>query len=306
MAFWWVNQGKTWRDEVLGGFMWAPKTQTNGKKSTFYDNMTLVQRNDVVFSYFDGFIGAVGLVLDEATSSPKPDFRSGGESWNNDGWEVVVQFELLESKVDPRRLFDLYLQTPNDGGPMNDRGQVKRNYLFSIDPIFGRALSQLCDLDPNQLSFVEGTDSQARNLLKDAQDILGDDGRTRTERRQLSLSRVGQGLFKSRVAMIESRCRITGVDRTRHLIASHIKPWRTSTDAERLDGANGLLLSPHVDHLFDRGLISFRDSGELIRSGRLSGDITERWHLEKQAVTKSFTRRQREYLTFHRDEVFLA
>lgn len=306
MAYWWVNQGKTWRDEVLGGFMWAPKTRTDGRRSTFYDNMILVKRGDVVFSYFAGGIGAVGLVLDEAVSSPKPDFGSAGERWNDDGWEVVVQFERLSSQIDPRRLLDLYRQTHSDAGPMNYRGQVKMNYLFSIDPAFATALGQMCGVDLEHIRNYESTDFQAYALLEDTKDVLGDDARTRTERRQLSLSRVGQGIFKSRVASLEPRCRITGVNHTRHLIASHIKPWRSSTDSERLDGANGLLLSPHIDHLFDRGLISFRDTGELIRSSRLPEEITQRWHVEGQAVTKPFTRRQRDFLGFHRDEVLIS
>jgi hypothetical protein len=53
------------------------------------------------------------------------------------------------------------------------------------------------------------------------------------------------------------------VNEPRHLKASHIKPWRDATDAERLDGSNGLLLSPHIDHLFDEGYITFSISQEL-------------------------------------------
>jgi hypothetical protein len=76
---------------------------------------------------------------------------------------------------------------------------------------------------------------------------------------------VGQGLFKERVSRIERACRITFVDNPTHLIASHIKPWRESTNEERLHEGNGLLLTPTVDHLFDRGFISFQDSGERSR-----------------------------------------
>jgi putative restriction endonuclease len=53
--------------------------------------------------------------------------------------------------------------------------------------------------------------------------------------------RRGQGLFKDRVSQIESRCRITGVQNPVHLVASHCKPWRDSTNEERLNGENGLL-----------------------------------------------------------------
>lgn len=61
-----------------------------------------------------------------------------------------------------------------------------------------------------------------------------------TGKQALIRARRGQGLFKERVAAIESRCRITGVENPIHLIASHCKPWRDSTNEERLDGEKGL------------------------------------------------------------------
>lgn len=85
-----------------------------------------------------------------------------------------------------------------------------------------------------------------------------------TFREQIVKSRRGQGVFRANVLLRESACRVTGVDDPRHLTASHIKPWRDGTDAERLDGANGLLLSPHVDHLFDKGYISFSSDQSLV------------------------------------------
>jgi putative restriction endonuclease len=65
---------------------------------------------------------------------------------------------------------------------------------------------------------------------------------------------------------IENRCRVTGVNNPVHLVGSHCKPWRDSSNEERLDGENGLLLRPTIDHLFDRGFIGFENSGELIVS----------------------------------------
>jgi len=48
------------------------------------------------------------------------------------------------------------------------------------------------------------------------------------------------------------------VDRPEHLRASHCKPWcDCESNEERLNGENGLLLTPSIDHLFDRGFISF-------------------------------------------------
>ncbi|MFE8730531.1 HNH endonuclease, partial [Aeromonas hydrophila] len=79
-----------------------------------------------------------------------------------------------------------------------------------------------------------------------------------TEKQQLVKSRRGQGIFRANLEKVELACRVTGVTNTALLIASHIKPWsRCANNAERLDGNNGLLLSPHIDKLFDRGWITF-------------------------------------------------
>lgn len=71
-----------------------------------------------------------------------------------------------------------------------------------------------------------------------------------TEKEQLIKARRGQGVFRTRLESIEDSCRLTGATNTRMLVASHIKPWRDCSNVERLDGNNGLLLSPHVDKLF--------------------------------------------------------
>src|SRR2546430_5303931 len=106
---------------------------------------------------------------------------------------------------------------------------------------------------------------------------------------------------------LESACRITGVNREEHLRASHCKPWRDSTNAERLDGENGLLLTPNADHLFDRGFIGFEDNGDVLVSPVAHAASLMKLGFE---VTRSlnvgrFSEGQRRYLRFHRESVLL-
>lgn len=83
-----------------------------------------------------------------------------------------------------------------------------------------------------------------------------------------------QDLFRKRLLCVEKKCRLTGILDSRFLRASHIKPWAASISGdERVDGHNGLLLAPHVDHLFDRGWIGFEDGGALIVSSDLPRDV---------------------------------
>jgi hypothetical protein len=106
-----------------------------------------------------------------------------------------------------------------------------------------------------------------------------------TDRLAIIRARNGQGLFKDPVGKIETRCRITGVDNPAHLIASHGKPWRDATNEERLNGENGLLLTPSIDHLFDRGLIWFEDSGKLIISPVAHRPSLQRMGINSAAMT---------------------
>jgi hypothetical protein len=107
------------------------------------------------------------------------------------------------------------------------------------------------------------------------------------------------------VRAVERACRITKVDRMEHLVASHVRPWRDSSNDERLDGENGLLLTPTVDHLFDKGFISFEDSGQLIVSPVADPVSLKRMGIdcERQLNVGSFSAGQRRHLDFHRENV---
>ena len=107
---------------------------------------------------------------------------------------------------------------------------------------------------------------------------------------------------------IEEKCRITGVNRIEHLRASHIKPWRECQSyEERLDGENGFLMTPTIDHLFDRGFISFEDRGKLIVSPVAHEASMNRMGIDVNTlpIVGNFTEGQRKYLEYHRDRVFL-
>jgi len=128
-----------------------------------------------------------------------------------------------------------------------------------------------------------------------------------TEREALIVARRGWGLFKQRVMEIETRCRFTGVTNPIHLRASHCKPRRDSDNQERLNGENGLLLTPTIDHLFDRGFISFEDSGVLIVSPVAHVPSLNRMGVETNRIVNvgNLTEGQKQFLDYHRESVLL-
>jgi putative restriction endonuclease len=105
------------------------------------------------------------------------------------------------------------------------------------------------------------------------------------------------------VGKIESMCRITGVENPVHLAASHCKPWWDSTNEERLNGENGLLLTPSIDHLFDRGFIGFEDSGKLI----ISPVAHQRMGITTKVVNVGgFSSGQKQFLDSRRSAISIA
>jgi hypothetical protein len=135
--------------------------------------------------------------------------------------------------------------------------------------------------------------------------IVADGAIGETEKSALVQARRGQGQFRANVRSIERACRITRVERMEHLIASHVQPWRDSSNEQRLDGENGLLLTPTVDHLFDKGFISFEDSGQLIVSPVADQRSLKRMGIETENRVNvgAFSQGQRCYLDFHRENI---
>lgn len=121
------------------------------------------------------------------------------------------------------------------------------------DPDYGARFDEL--LAGYGSSEADGLTADLAELDREIQD--------KTERDVLAKARIGQGKFRSDLVANWRKgevCALTGLAVPELLIASHIKPWRESSNEERLDPMNGLLLAAHADKLFDRYLLSFEES----------------------------------------------
>lgn len=306
MKYWWVNQNQTYKHEVPGGFLWSPKTRADGGRNQFYDFMTQVEPGDVVFSFSDTYIKAIGRIAGRAKDAPKPDFGGLNTTWGNEGWLVPVEFLEFSNPIRPKDHIQVLRQhLPEKYSPLQSDGNgLQGVYLTEVPQGLAAALIKLIgqDYDKSLAELREEARAQA-DQENDEQAETSLAGRTdigATEKDQLVKARRGQGIFKANVRLNETKCRVTGVSHVRHLIASHIKPWRECNDIEKLDGCNGLLLAPHVDHLFDRGYISFEDDGRLLISPKLNGEVLKKWGIDQSLVVGPFNPRQAEFLQYHR------
>ena len=125
-----------------------------------------------------------------------------------------------------------------------------------------------------------------------------------TERKGLVTSRVGQGYYRKQIIeKWKGKCPITNIDVKSILISSHIVPWSQSTDEERLDVNNGILLSPNFDSLFDKHLISFQDNGEILVSKKISNQNKINLNL-KDEIRIPIDEKMIPYLKRHREKFY--
>jgi putative restriction endonuclease len=323
MRYWWVNQNQTFRQEIAGGYLWSPKRNANGARNPFYESMREVAPGDLIFSFVDSRVAATGIAQSYCWECPKPtEFGSVGQNWENIGWRVNVAFSALLNRIRPKdHIGVLRPVLPDRYSPLQHNGNgIQSIYLTEISQEFAEVLAALIGEEVRALIV---TSSRAPSLIQNGRIVTGDDldiweqkleqqiendvSIQETEREAIVRARVGQGLFKQRVMRIETRCRVTGVDHLSHLLASHCKPWRDCSNEERVNGENGLLLTPSIDHLFDRGFIGFEDSGNLIISPVAHKPSLQRMGVETERSINvgTFTDGQRQFLEFHRNSVLL-
>jgi len=306
---WWVNHPQAHVHDFAGECLWSPKANRNGSQNESYVNMTRARPGDTVFSSGGGELRAIGVVLEEASEAlrpPGPDKVDDG-AVREAGWQLPVRFLRLDR---PLRLkeyaSELAAVLPKRYSPIRASGDINPAvYLARVPPAMLAVLERLLDgqlergrADIGLYPGGDWADAAAQTRIEQRRDLLP------SRKLQLVKARRGQGEFRRNVEQVEHGCRLTKVLDRRHLLAAHIKPWRLASDAEKLDGCNGLLFAPHVHHLFERGYISFADDGTLLVSRGLNPSVLAAWGIELPLHAGAFRPEQQLYLVVHREQVF--
>lgn len=137
------------------------------------------------------------------------------------------------------------------------------------------------------------------DLQSDLENISG-----KTQREVIIKARVGHGRFKDKLLKLHGKCQISGINNMELLVASHIKPWSISTDQERLNVYNGLLLCTQYDSLFDKGFISFENNGKIMISSLLDVDVCKNYNV-KENIKIKLHEKNKHFLEYHREKLFL-
>ena len=225
---------------------------------------------------------------------------------------VKIRLDLLGTSVSPSFGDAFEVEELLKAGWLDDdaclRSVNDSGYLYG----FFKTVSLLLDqkkLPQGQPSAMipkyEGEPPELTLAREDALEKAGGLEAFATEALREAMARVGQDVFRKKLdERWYCRCAVTGISAREVLRASHIKPWVDSTDEERMDPNNGLLLSANLDALFDKGLITFASDGSIVFSEKLSADDREKLGLTESMSLKQRTPEQDKYMEYHRGKIF--
>ncbi len=214
----------------------------------------------------------------------------------HDGREIG---SFRNSLKNARDAFDAHLTSLRTGWRMKDGSPPEPHGLFkaTMDAWKDRSDEELRDA----VLHILARNPAEPELFQDLQDILNSSA---TMKAALVQARIGQGTYRADLMKAwNDRCAVTACAIQEMLRASHVKPWRLSSDAERLDSHNGLILAAHLDALFDRNLITFDDSGAMIVAAAIRTTGKDVWGLGMPLSAKPMGRLS-DYLRYHRDNLF--
>lgn len=202
----------------------------------------------------------------------------------------------------------LWLNKPAPLNPHKLRGKSKLLTMFGrhtkIDREEALAILESIPSDDRTPTWTriraEIAPPETETIGRDLSNLMAQTNVKTTMKEQLIKARVGQGLFRTQVERYwEGGCAVSGCVLKDVLRASHIKSWADSSDNERLDPNNGLLLTADLDALFDRGLISFAGNGEMLVSKLVTEQNRELFRLPRP-LRKPPSSQQQKFLTYHR------
>lgn len=297
-------QGHTYREEKELGIIWSPQQDKGGNVPHSWRRMTEVKEGDRIFHYVKGLIFAISVANDNYQNAPKPSIMQNHSKWNDEGYLVNLEYHELDVPLNVRTSFNEILPIlPIKYSAFQQNGDGNQGYLYPCNEELAiKLLDLISDLniyqvDQEQLELsIDDVRRTERNTLVP---IIAE-----TESEVKTKIRLGQQKFRKYLTPLwDHKCALCSIDLPELLRASHSKPWKDSTNEERLDPYNGVLLCCNHDAMYDKGLIAFDGQGRL----HISSLIIEADYVKYNIIPKMKIARHEEnkhYFKWHKRNVF--
>jgi putative restriction endonuclease len=291
MSFFWVNIGSSFNEVREQNFLWAPQYGVKENGHTFknggWEALKEVNEGDIIFCNKDRNIIYIAKAVKKAFPSDRPPSRSF-DKWEIEGTKIEVDLITLKNPINVNSFYKIFMATHNrECKPLvfNSNGACTENYMCKIPTLAAKMIaSHLIDdvyIDFNSHIPV------AKEMIGCSKDVT-------------IQARVGHGPYRDKLfKMWGGKCAVTGIAVESILTASHIVAWSVSNDREKVDPFNGLPLIPNLDKLFDRGIISFTDNGELMCQKGFESLLSD-LNISKDSKIHGVFEENKKYLERHR------
>lgn len=140
---WFALQGRSFSEDIGREYLWAPKEGKDNRGREYWENVSRIKKNDIIFNYAQGIKG-VSIAVDNAYSWDNP----GQEiEWKKEGYRVDIDMVILDKPIDiselriKRDYFSKYLSGVK--GPFDVNGNAKQGYLFEFTGEAGRLVRDI-------------------------------------------------------------------------------------------------------------------------------------------------------------------
>ena len=290
MRFFLVFQGTTYQEEKKLSCLWAPKFGKSGQEVHHHKRLVEVKINDRIIHLVNRKIVAISTAKSRAYDAEAPWKQDDSRPWLKNGRKIDVEMIELSEPILIDNIFQkIKSYLPEKYSPFDRNGSGNQGYFYEINSkIFNTILNTDFTNDFYDLDNLNRPESES------TKDILRLNVRSST----------WQSYFKNQLFKLwGSSCLVTGIKNENLLIGAHIKPWAKSSDEEKIDPYNGLLLSPNADKLFEIGLISFQDNGSMMISDKINLSELKKLGIENN-IKIDFKEKNLIYLKYHRENKF--
>lgn len=285
-----VFQGTTYEEEKELSCLWAPKFGKSGQEVHHHKRLVEVKINDRIIHLVNRKIVAISTAKSKAYDAEAPWKQDDTRPWLKNGRKIDVEMIELSEPILIDNIFQkIRSYLPEKYSPFDRNGSGNQGYFYEINSkIFNTILNTDFTNDFYDLDILNSPESES------TKDIFRLNVRSST----------WQNYFKNQLFKLwGSSCLVTDIKNENLLIGAHIKPWAKSSDEEKIDPYNGLLLSPNADKLFEIGLISFQDNGSMMIYDKINLSELKKLGIENK-IKIDFKEKNLIYLKYHRENKF--
>lgn len=299
-----VMQGETYQEERNAGVLWTPQIDKSGMVPHSWNRMQELKKGDIVFHYVKGYVVAISRVRKDCSKGSKPKSADEQSQENEDAYIARAEYRELENPLSVKECFhEIQPLLPVKYAAFQEDASGNSGYLYPCNEELAMKFLELISslniftLEVEQLEL-------AMEVIKKTEHnpLLGLIAEAELEIK--TKVRRGKEQFReSLLPLWNGECPLCGIAISDVLKASHAKPWKDSSDAERLDPFNGVLLCANHAALYSAGLIAFTGGGRLHISGRIPEENYPVYRLRKN-MKIPVSPEHAPYLRWHKRIVF--